>query len=154
VLLIKLKGKGTYMKKALQSLSLLTAFGLIVMSFGCASTTSVVPGRGLPLEALGTTATYDVIGSTTGSASGTILFGVIKLPFGPRKIGVINTGVPTLALCPIKNAAAYNAIEAMPGADSLIAPRWVIETTDNWGVYKKIKATVKAKAIRYNTSAK
>lgn len=142
------------MKKVLRNLSFLLALGLITMGFGCASTTSVVPEAGLPLKPLETTATYDVIGSTTGSASGAILFGVIKLPFGPKKIGVINTGVPTLALCPIKNAAAYNAIEAIPKADALVAPRWVVETTDNWGIYKKIKATVKGKAVRYNTSGK
>ena len=114
---------------------------------------SVVPGATLPLAELDTTATYDVIGPTTGSASGAVLFGVIKLPFGPKKIGVINTGVPVLALCPIKNAATYNAIEAIQGADALVAPRWLIETTHNWGVYKKVTVTVKGKAIRYNPSA-
>ena len=114
---------------------------------------AVAPGGALPLAALKTTATYDVIGPATGSASGAVILGFISLGV-PNEVGVINTGVPTISLCPIQNAATYKAIESVENADALVAPRWHIETTDNWIVYKKITATVKGKAIRYNPSVK
>jgi hypothetical protein len=108
------------------------------------------PGGKLPLAELKTTATYDVIGPATGSASGTILFGFIALGV-PNEVGTVT---PSVCLNPIKNAATYKAIESVVDADALVAQRWHIETTDNWVIYKKVTATVKGKAIRYNSSVK
>jgi hypothetical protein len=114
---------------------------------------AVAPAGALPLQELKTSATYDVIGPATGTASGAVILGFISLGI-PNEVGTINTGVPAISLCPIQNAATYKAIESVKDADALVAPRWHIETTDNWGVYKKVTATVKGKAIRYNPSGK
>ncbi|MEI8206151.1 MAG: hypothetical protein WCG03_04675 [Kiritimatiellales bacterium] len=114
---------------------------------------AVAPGGELPLEKLKTTATYDVIGPATGSASATIILGFIALGV-PNEVGAIATGTPSISLDPVKNAATYKAIESVANADALVAPRWHIETTDDWVVYKKVTATVKGKAIRYNPSVK
>lgn len=141
------------MRSISKVLCLSAVLGLVVMSSGCTSMKAVAPGGALPLEDLKTTATYDVIGPATGSASGTVILGFIVLGV-PSEIGVVNTGVPTVSINPIQNAASYKAIESVENADALVAQRWHIETTDNWIVYKKVTATVKGKAIRYNPSVK
>ena len=146
--------KGVKCMRSVSKIMCLSAvLGLIVMSSGCKSMKAIVPGEGLPLADIKTTATYDVIGPATGTASGQIILGFIALGV-PNEAGAIATGTPAICLDPIKNAATYKAIESVVDADALVAPRWHIETTDNWIVYKKVTATVKGKAIRYNPSVK
>lgn len=141
------------MRSVSKILCLSTVLGLVVMFSGCSSMKAVAPAGALPLQELKTSATYDVIGPATGTASGTVILGFIALGV-PNEAGAIATGTPSVSLDPIKNAATYKAIESVKDADALVAPRWHIETTDNWVVYKKVTATVKGKAIRYNPSVK
>jgi hypothetical protein len=119
------------------------------------------PGRGLPLDPLKTTATYEIIGPTEGSSGGTsFLGGLFKSGFEDKcgdwgqefrgsGLGGFWSGAKGMAL----NAAQYNAIENLPEADALLSPRWTIEET-NYFLYSTVKATVKGKGIRYNQAAK
>lgn len=47
----------------------------------------------------------------------------------------------------------YNAIESVPTADALLAPRFASKMSNSI-VYVEETVTVKGKAIRYNVSAK
>lgn len=132
------------------SLAFVAGF-VCVFSSGCMSMSKVAPTSGVPLEALKTTATYDVLQDTEGTSTGAVLFGFI--PIGvENKNGVIATGVPTV-MDPVSRAAVYNAIEAVPTADAMLAPRWN-KIVKNYFIYKELTVTVKGKAIRYNPSAK
>lgn len=103
----------------------------------------------VPLEELKTSATYDVLGEATGTSSGGKLFGLFRLG-GERKVGQLSG---SFLVNPVESAAVYNAIESVPTADALIAPRWSKEVS-NYIIYMSETVTVKGKAIRYNTSAK
>ncbi len=139
----------------LQRLMVLSALvACVTVSAGCMSSAKVAPGVGFPLGAMSTTATYDVLGDTEGSSTGGILFGIF--PIGcEKKSGCIATGsaMPAFPPKPVEDAAVYNAIEAVPGADALFAPRFNIEQT-NYIVYKKKTVNVKGKAIRINSSVR
>jgi hypothetical protein len=98
---------------------------------------------------MNTSATYDIIGDAKGTATGASLFGIIPIG-GERKVGSIG-GV--MVFDPVEQAAIYNAIESVPTADSLMWPRFQVETK-NYIVYVEKTVTVKGKAIRFNTSGK
>ena len=121
---------------------------------GCMSSAKVAPGVVFPLGEMSTTATYDVLGDTQGESSGGILFGFIPLGC-ESKCGTIAFGatMPAFPPTPVKDAAVYNAIEAVAGADALFAPRFNIEQT-SYIVYKTKTVHVKGKAIRINPSAR
>ncbi len=117
---------------------------------GCITASNSASRGEIPLAALSTTATYDVIGDAVGTSSGAMLFGII--PIGcENKIGQIGGGAPILN--PVVGAAVYNAIESVPTADALLATR-VSTKSKNYIIYKEDTVTVKGKAIRYNGSAK
>jgi len=144
---------------------LLSAAAVLTLSLGfagCKSQQSMAPGwqpTGTPLT---TTATYDVLGHTEGTASGGVLFGFIPIGM-ERKVGVIHGGPPAgfasvleKILNPgtaVKDAAIYNAIENLPDADAVMAPR-VKTQEDNYVIYKKVTVAVKGHGVRYNPSAK
>jgi len=133
--------------------SLLVLAGLVVLSTGCTTMIARVPGAGVPLAEVKTTATYDVLGPVKGSATGATLFGFIPIGSGgDTKIGSIAAGFQR-PMPPVEGAAVYNAIESLPGADAIIAPRWHV-TVNNYLIYQEKTVTVNAKAIRYNPSAK
>lgn len=130
----------------------LTALCVTVVSAmaltGCTSYKSSVPQASLGLG-MSTTATYDVIGDARGTATGATLFGFIHIG-GERKAGAVGG---MMLLDPVEQAAVYNAIESVPNADSLVWPRFHVESS-NYIVYSERTVTVKGKAIRFNPSAK
>ena len=116
---------------------------------GCVSCFNRAPKTEVALEPLKTTATYDVIGEATGTASGGKLFGFIHVG-GEDKYGQLGG---TFTVSPVEKAAMYNAIESVPTADALLAPRFEAKHA-NYFFYSSETVTVKGKAIRYNVSAK
>lgn len=130
----------------------LTALCVTVISAialtGCTSFRSSVPEASLGLG-MNTTATYDVLGDARGTATGATLFGFIPIG-GERKAGAVGG---MMLMGPVEQAAVYNAIESVPNADSLVWPRFHIETS-NYIIYSERTVTVKGKAIRFNPSAK
>ena len=121
----------------------------IVCNSGCVSYFSRAPQGSVSLEALETTATYDIIGDATGTATGGKLFGLISIG-GEDKFGQVG---PMFSANPVMRAAVYNAIESVPTADTILAPRYRIKTS-NYIIYSEQTVTVKGKAVRYNVSAK
>jgi len=122
---------------------------------GCISYTNKAPSGYVPLAELKTTATYDVIGDAIGTSTGATLFGFIRVG-GENKSGTVGGMLPLNPMekmNPVENAAVYNAIESVPTADSLLAPRYSHKVSD-YVIYKEETVTVKAKAIRYNVSGK
>jgi hypothetical protein len=115
---------------------------------GCVSYKSTAPQGTLTLD-MNTPATYDIIGDAKGTATGAALFGLIPIG-GEKKVGSIG-GV--MVFDPVEQTALYNAIESVPTADSLMWPRFQVETK-NYIVYTEKTVTVKGKAIRFNTSGK
>lgn len=135
------------MKRVL-SLAVLTT-GMALLS-GCVSYINQVPGAAVPLKPLESTATYDVLGDAKGTATGAYLFGFIPLGM-ESKSGSIGYGLSMAD--PVQQIAVYNAIESVPTADALIAPRFDA-TVSNYIIYREKTVTVKGKAIRYNPSVK
>ena len=113
----------------------------------CQYTRLAVPGDQLPLEvkAVQLDAKYKVIGDAVGTSTGGVLFGFINIG-GESKTGNL-IGGPISIMDPIKDAALYNAIESVEGADGLVAARTLREGK-NWFVYKSETVTVKGKAVK------
>lgn len=130
----------------LLSLSVMAAAAVSLT--GCISYRNSAPQGNLELG-INTTATYDVIGDAKGTATGATLFGFIPIG-GENKAGSIGS---MMTFDPVAQNAIYNAIESCPTADSLMWPRFQIETA-NYIVYAERTVTVKGKAIRFNPSAK
>jgi hypothetical protein len=131
-----------------RALSTVLLSAMMVVFVGCTTYTHVAPANGVGLS---DTIDTDVIGPAQGSSSGAVLFGLISIG-GESKSGVVAGSRPQLN--PVLKAAIYNAIDSVPGADALIAPRWSIEST-NYPlsfIYCKVTATVKGKAVRFNVS--
>lgn len=117
---------------------------------GCQSYLNVSPlGAVEPVQLaeLKTTATYDIIGEAQGSATGGRLFGFIPVG-GENKVGQVGS---MIIVNPVVRAAIYNAIESVPTADTLLAPRYSIKSS-NYIIYSEQTVTVKGKAVRYNKS--
>ena len=71
------------------------------------------------------------------------------IPVGmERKSGTVVFGPMRGIQNPVMAAAVYNAIESVPDADALLAPRWEC-VKKNYVVYSEATYTVKGKAIRY-----
>lgn len=117
-----------------------------LLGAGCASTHVAVPG-GTPLGGMATSASYDVVSDAEGNAEGTVILGFIYL--GDDERGSIGFGGPISLVDPVESAAVYDAIASVPGADAVIAPRFVNEST-NYILWRTQRSTVKAKAIRIN----
>ena len=118
---------------------------------GCVSYSRVAPMSDVEevqLAELQTTATYDIIGNATGSATGGKLFGFIPIG-GEKKFGRVGS---MLTANPVVRAAIYNSMESVPTADALLAPRYAIKSS-NYIIYSEQTVTVKGKAVRYNNSA-
>ena len=134
------------MKNACFSLAIVCAMAGLT---GCVTHYNSAPYGSVPLEELKTTATYDVIGDAKGTATGGRLFGFIPIG-GEGNFGQVGN---MIQLSPVARSAVYNAIESVPTADALLAPRYVRKIS-NYIVYTEETITVKGKAIRYNVSAK
>ncbi len=140
---MNLKQKGVTMK--LLKLTAVAATAAILTS--CQYTKLAVPGDQLPLDvkAIQLDAKYEVIGDAVGTSSGATLFGFINIG-GESKTGNL-IGGPLSIMDPINDAALYNAIESVEGADGLVAARTLREGKD-WFIYKKETVTIKGKAVR------
>ena len=140
-------------------LGVVAASAMVGLLSGCTSLRSSVPEISeVPMAKIHTTATYDIIGDAVGTTSGTYILGCIPVGIEhktgfiidgrsrtDRRLAVLHTRIESVAI--------YNAIESVPGADAIIAPRWHVETVRHL-FHKTITATVKGKAVRYNVSAK
>lgn len=135
----------------MQKLCILFVGASMIGLTGCISDKNSIPGREVGLNSLPTTATYDIIGDATGTATGGTLFWFINVG-GEKKYGKLQTGSFGAPPSPVEQAAMYNAIESVPTADSIMAPRFS-KKVSNYVVYKEETVTVKGKAIRYNKSA-
>ncbi|MBM4033916.1 MAG: hypothetical protein FJ291_19360 [Planctomycetes bacterium] len=141
---------------SMKAASVLVGVALVALA-GCTTHYSTAPGTGVPMAPLTTTATYDVLGDATGTATAGYLFYFIPLQ-AERKVGAIG-GVGLLqqlqggGLPATVNAALYQAIEAQPGADAILSPRWRM-VSKNYIIYREDTATVKGKAVRYNPNVK
>jgi len=119
-------------------------FGIAAMA-GCSASSAQIPEARVGLSPLSTTASYEIIGDAVGTSSGGRLF--FFIPVGTEnKTGLIGSGVGTLN--PVQSAAVYNAIESVPTADALLAPRFSA-VSKNYLIYSEQTVTVKGKAIRY-----
>ena len=121
---------------------------------GCVSMTSSIPKADLKLKEIETKATYDVIGPAKGTAAGGTVF--FLFPIGTeKKMGAVGSSLMDwrsgAMYTPVQKAAIYNAIESVPGADALIAPRFD-SVRKNYIIYQEETVTVKGKAIRINSS--
>ena len=135
----------------MKKFSVIVCIALVSMFVsGCMTHSNNLPGTGAPLGEIGTTATYDIIGDAVGTASGGTLLGFISIGVEPKN-GQIAGGYPILN--PIASAAVFNAIESVPSADAIMAPRFSTKTK-NFVIFSESTVTVKGKAIRYNPSAK
>ena len=136
---------GRSMARSMALVVAILACGVLVS--GCASVATSIPAAEVGLEDLKTMATYDVIGPAEGEATGGYL--LFFIPIGiERKSGTVGWG--TRLADPIRSAAVYNAIESVPEADALIAPRYHA-TIRNYIIYVKKTVRVKGKAIRFST---
>ena len=120
---------------------------------GCSAASNSIPEArvgGMTLAPLATNSSYEIIGQAEGTASGSYLFGFI--PVGvERKSGSIAGSWAYMT--PVERAAVYNAIDSVPDADALIAPRFAA-VSKNYLIYSEETVTVKGKAIRYVGSMK
>lgn len=143
------------------------AVGLLALT-GCRTQGNTSPMTFPVLDSPKTTATYDVLQEAEGSSEGgTILFfiplgledkvgqgdALEATPGGNWLVDILE--VVTLGLLEfdpagrVKRSALYNAIDAQPGADAILYPRYNTERT-NFLIYQHMKATVKGKAVRFN----
>lgn len=136
----------------MKNLLLSFLFVLVVCATGCTTRSSNVPlqqmgGMNLELGAIETDATYDILGPAEGTATFAYLFGFIKIG-GENKSGTIGANLP---LRGPEGAAIYSAIESIPDADAIIAPRRHA-ISKNYLIYRELTVSVKGKAIRFNVS--
>lgn len=130
---------------------LITAIAAVGLSTGCSSLHNSVPETN-PSLLLRSAATFDVLGPVEATAEGAYLFRFIGLGI-ENKTGCIGSGLAPAFYTPVQKVAVYNAIESMPEADAIIAPRWEITHKNKYlFFYVEETVTLKAKAIRYNTS--
>ena len=140
-------------------LSVLAVSAMIGLLAGCTSFRSSVPQiTEVPMGAISTTATYDIIGEAVGTASGTYLFGCIPVGVEHKTGFIVDSRIRAVGRVAVlrsrvESVAIYNAIESVPGTDAIIVPRWHIETAHHL-FWWTVTATVKGKAVRYNVSAK
>jgi hypothetical protein len=136
----------------MKNVSTLAVAGMVaVMLSGCTTMYNAAPRVYPPLAEVKTTATYDVIGPAEGTSSASYLFWIIPLS-GENKSGSIGSSfVPISEYSAVEQAAIYNAIESVPGADALVSPRMSM-VRHNYVIFVEDTVTVKGKAIRYNPS--
>jgi len=127
---------------------------LVVVSSltGCASYFNHAPNAGelgIGLSA-SSSVTYDVIGDAKGTASGQLCCGIIPIGLN-NKFGAVGAGAPLIRpQDQFLSEAYYNAIQSVPSADALVAPRY--EMTLSGFPIIDVSVTVRGKAIRINNS--
>lgn len=130
---------------------LITTILAVGLSTGCSSLHNSMEDKA-PSLLLRSEATFDILGPVEASAEGAYLFRVFGLGI-ENKTGCIGSGLAPSFYTPVQKVAVYNAIESMPEADAIIAPRWEITRKNKYlFFYVEEKVTLKAKAIRFNTS--
>ena len=141
----------------------------VTASMGCIFKGNSLPAQGSELQmAMDTTATYDVIGPAEGEYTRGYLFSLIPLkdwfstsqgtivapmPSPPSPYGIFSVFGMLFSGCFEKAWAIYNAIESVPDADAIMAPRYHT-TSSNYILYREVTVKVKGKAIRFNASSK
>lgn len=130
---------------------LIVAMVVAGLGTGCTSLRNVTQEKD-PSLYVRTRATFDILGPVEASAEGAYVLGFIGIGI-ENKTGCIGSGLAPAFYTPVQKVAVYNAIESMPEADAIIAPRWEIKRSNKYlFFYVEEKVTLKAKAIRYNTS--
>jgi len=156
------------MRNTVLAVSLLAVVGLVA---GCSSMANSVPGVGVPLW-IDTPDSFEIIGRVQGTSTGGYLFGFIPIGVenktgaiasapsggGQPPGGILRSIFPFNLIIaaasspggydPVARAAVYNAIESVPNADALLAPRWN-SLKKNYIIYSEKTVTVKGKAVRF-----
>lgn len=138
---------------------ILLAAGLLLSAVSmqaCQGMTNSAPGA-MPLGAISTSATYDVLPTAMGEAEGTTILGIFTIGLDGNA-GAVGGGasgslfdwvIPDNA---VRAEAVYNALEASGDADALLFPRYHDDYT--WYVlWSEHKAKVWGKPIKVNASA-
>ena len=132
----------------MRNVSLVLLLLAVVMSAGCSMSGNSIPqgyvGR-IGLQNMSTTSSYEILGPAEGTSTGGRLFFIIPIGM-ENKFG--NIGVMNPFQNPVQAAAVYNAIESVPDADMIIAPRFSI-VSKNYLIYREDTVTVKGKAVRF-----
>ncbi|MFI5350656.1 MAG: hypothetical protein ACHQ2Z_14010 [Elusimicrobiota bacterium] len=98
-------------------------------------------------------AEYVILGDTEGQACESYLFGFIPLSGDAAKF-VNQPGQLINTLPKVESAALYDAIDKVPGADSIMSVRVSVDTKFSVpGIYKHECVTVKGKAFELKTDA-
>ncbi len=138
------------LNRVLLMVTSITMFTII----GCSGLSTAIP-EGQPELKISTNTTWEVIGSAEGSSSGVMVLGIIPIGM-ENKAGFIAgrtnyfRAYDPIAHNRVMRAAIYNAIESVPDADALIAPRYEAKTR-NFLLFQTQSITVKGKAIRYGS---
>ena len=142
------------MRKFMLVMGCIVIAGLFV---GCTTMAKGMPSVSVPLQGLNTTDSYYIIGPAEGTSTGGYLFGFIPVGVEYKAGSIAGAGQMSLlrggagrpgGFSPVARAAVYNAIESVPEADALLAPRWE-KVTKNYLIYSEQTVTVKGKAVRY-----
>jgi len=124
---------------------------LIGLMSGCSLNKSSVSGGTPGLSPMTSCVKYEIIGDAMGEDSGAVLFGFIDLDEDDKVGQVAGEGWPGSSFIddPSRDTAIYNAIESVPGADAIMAPRFTRTRNGIFGIYITETVSVKGKAIRY-----
>lgn len=133
----------------MRNVSLVLLLLAVAMSAGCSMSSNSIPqGFIAPIELrnMSTNSSYEIIGPAEGTSTGGFLFGFIPVGM-EKKFGSIGPRINPFQN-PVQAAAVYNAIESVPDADLIIAPRFST-VSRNYLVYREDTVTVKGKAVRF-----
>lgn len=94
---------------------------------------------------------FQVVGDFEGQACGSVLLWFIPIGYEDRRVYLSGTSsglrLPWTGLTALEEAALYNAIERIKGADFVLSLRSRTEGSDYW-VYRTECVTVQGKAVR------
>jgi hypothetical protein len=133
----------------MRNVSLVLLLLAVAMSAGCSMSSNTIPQGyvgALQLGNMSTNSSYEILGPAEGTSKGGFLFGFIPLGM-EKKFGSIGPRINPFQN-PVQAAAVYNAIESVPDADMIVAPRFST-VSNNYLVYREDTVTVKGKAVRF-----
>jgi len=106
------------------------------------------------LQPMASCAKYEIIGDATGTASGSTLLMLFNIG-GDNSTGsvVTSSAVPRIGVVdPVNASAIYHAIESVPGADAIMAPRYTVAQNGIPFIFSARTVTVKGKAVKYSSA--
>ncbi len=133
----------------MKKLTLAAAAAVIALS-GCASSYSRMDIQNAPQVGAGN-ADFQILSRTSGSAEcqKILFFEVGESPCGGSVISAVTGGANQIT--PVEQKAMTRAIDSVPNADAMLAPRYSIEETGFPLLFKKKRVTVSGKAVEFTT---